>query len=142
MSEKIISKNKGIGSINNIIKTISAAFKTQEKPIAPLPPPLILSGANLRVGLSSKAIAGRVISRLSEAGLPVGDVYADGPNTFEAALTITIEEIISAMLTEAKVELVIPPGTNVTTVGLGNLGIPVISQGATTNMGVGNGVIR
>jgi len=38
--------------------------------------------------------------------------------------------------------VVIPPGVSVTTTGVGNLGAPVISQGATTSMGVGNGIIR
>ena len=38
--------------------------------------------------------------------------------------------------------VVIPPGISVMTVGIGNLGIPVVSQGVTTTMAVGDGIIR
>jgi hypothetical protein len=55
---------------------------------------------------------------------------------------IRIEEIINAVLTEAKVDVVIPPGISVMTIGVGNLGAPVVSQGATTTMGIGDGIIR
>jgi hypothetical protein len=51
-------------------------------------------------------------------------------------------EYKKALLNEAKIEVVIPPGVQVLTVGPGNLGGAVISQGATTSMGIGNGVIR
>jgi hypothetical protein len=40
------------------------------------------------------------------------------------------------------VDVVIPPGISVMTVGVGNLGAPVVSQGATTTMGIGDGIIR
>jgi len=33
-------------------------------------------------------------------------------------------------------------GIAVTTTGVGNLGAPVVSQGATTAMGIGDGIIR
>jgi hypothetical protein len=36
----------------------------------------------------------------------------------------------------------IAPGVQVTTTGVGNLGGPIISQGATTNIASGGGVIR
>jgi siroheme synthase len=55
---------------------------------------------------------------------------------------IRVQEIINALLTEAKIEIAIPPGVAVATVGVGNLGAPVVSQGATTNIAVGSGVIR
>ena len=72
----------------------------------------------------------------------VGDVFGDGPNTAQAMELIRIQEIMNALLNEAKIEVVIPPGVSVTTVGVGNLGIPVISNGVTTNMAIGSGVIR
>jgi hypothetical protein len=99
-------------------------------------------GAKLRPGVSAQAVASRIISRQSEAGRQVGDVFADGPNNEEAMELIRIEEIINAVLTEAKVDVVIPPGISVMTVGVGNLGAPVVSQGATTTMGIGDGIIR
>jgi hypothetical protein len=129
-------------SINGIINIILSAFNTPQPPLTPLPPPLILTGAKLRVGLSAQSIASEIISKQSNAGRVVGDVFADGPNVEEAMELIRIQEIINAVLTEAKVEIVIPPGVAVTTVGVGNLGAPVVSQGATTNIAYGEGVIR
>jgi hypothetical protein len=137
-----LTSNFNLSSISGVLKLILTAFSIPEEPVSPLPPPLIMVGAKLRPGLSASAISARIISRQSEAGLPVGDIFADGPNTSEAMLTIIIDEIINSILTEAVVNVVIPPGISVTTVGVGNLGAPVVSQGATTIMGIGDGIIR
>jgi hypothetical protein len=134
--------NISMGSISSILSIINSVFNISKQPVTPLPPPLLLVGANLRPGVTSSEVASRIISRQSEAGLVVGDVFGDGPNTAEAMELIRIEEIINALLTEAKIEVVIPPGISVTTIGVGNLGAPVVSQGVTTNIAVGNGVIR
>lgn len=132
----------GVGSIRNIINIILSAFKAPKPPVTPLPPPLLLVGGLQRPGISSSEIASRIIARQSEAGLIVGDVFEDGPNTAEAMEVIRIEEIVNALLTESKIEIVIPPGVQVMTIGTGNLGAPVVSMGATTNVAVGYGVIR
>lgn len=129
-------------SISGVLNVVLNAFLIPEAPLTPLPPPLIMAGAKLRTGLSAQNIAAEIISKQSNAGRVVGDVFADGPNVEEAMELIRIQEIINAILTEAKVEIVVPPGVSVTTIGVGNLGIPVTSQGSTTTMGVGSGVIR
>lgn len=131
-----------LSSISGVLNLILGAFSIPSEPIQSLPPPLILIGAKMRPGLSADAIKARIISRQSEAGLPVGDVFADGPNTSEAMISIAIDEIINAVLTEAVVNVVIPPGTQVSVIGVGNLGAPVVSQGATTANAVGDGIIR
>jgi len=133
-----------LDSISGILNIITSAFSIPETPISALPPQLIVSGGKLRPGLSAQSIASRIISRQSEAGngRQVGDVFSDGANVEEAMELIRVEEIINALLTEAKVDVVIPPGTQVTTTGVGNLGIPVISQGITTDNAVGDGIIR
>jgi hypothetical protein len=131
-----------LGTVSGVLNTLLAAFNIPQAPIAPLPPPLIMLGSVLRPGLSAKMIAARIISRQSESGRQVGEIFADGPNVEEEMEIIRIEEIINAILTESVVNVVIPPGVSVTTTGVGNLGIPVISQGATTTMGIGNGIIR
>ncbi len=138
----IPSSGFNLFSINGVLNTINSAFLIPDTPVAPLPPPLIMFGAKLRPGLSAQSIAANIISRQSEAGRVVGDVFADGPNVEEAMEVIRIQEIINALLNEAKIEVVIPPGVQVTTVGVGNLGAPVLSQGATTSMVIGDGVIR
>lgn len=134
--------NFSLNSISGVLNLILMAFAIPDSPVSPLPPPLILAGAKLRPGLSSQAVAARIISRQSEAGRQVGNVFADGPNVEEAMEVIRIEEIINALHTEAVVNVVIPPGTAVSTVGVGNLGAPVVSQGATTAMAIGDGIIR
>ena len=132
-------------SISGVVNIILSAFKTPTQPLTPLPPPLILTGAPLRIGLSSKDIASYIISRQSNAGTlgrPVGDVFADGPNVEEAMELIRVEEIVNALLNNARVDVVILPGISVTSVGVGNLGAPVISKGHTYTNGVGSGIIR
>jgi hypothetical protein len=145
-TEKKEDINGGSGfntnSISGVLNVILSLFSVPSEPVAPLPPPLIMVGAKLRPGVSAQAIASRIISRQSEAGRQVGDVFADGPNNEEAMEVIRIEEIINSILTEAKVDVVIPPGVAVTTIGVGNMGAPVISNGVTTTMGVGDGIIR
>ena len=129
-------------NIKNIVDIILAGFKLPVQPVTPLPPPLITLGANLRPGLSSKEIAAKIISRQSQAGAPVGDIFDSSNNVSEAMELIRIEEIISAILTQSKVDVVIPPGVPITSIGIGNLGAPILSQGVTSSFGVGNGIIR
>lgn len=143
MGDKPIpSSGFNLGSINGVLNTILSAFSAPETPVSSLPPPLILIGSKLRTGLSAKEIAANIISRQSQAGRQVGDVFADGPNVEEAMEVIRVEEIVDALLNKAVVNVVIAPGIQVTTVGVGNLGIPVVSQGATTAMAIGDGIIR
>ena len=129
-------------SISNVIEVLKAAFTVPNKPITPLPPQLLVAGAILRPGLSPRTITSRIIARQSEAGAPSGDIYSESSNVMESMTTIMVEEIISALQLDAKIEIVIPPGVQVTTMGAGNMGGPVISQGATTNIASGSGVIR
>ena len=129
-------------SITNVIQTIRAAFTMPQEPVTPLPPPLIMIGGSLRTGMSAKQIASRVITRQSEAGAPVGDIWGDGENPMEGLITIMCEEMVSSIQTEAKVDVVVPPGISLTGVGAGNYGAPVIIQGYTTNYKEANGIIR
>ena len=131
-----------LDSISGVLDVLLAAFSLPQEPVEPLPPNLIFTGARLRPGLSAKTIAARIITRQSEAGLIAGDVFADGGNTAEYMELIRIEEIVDALLNDAVVNVVIDPGVTVQTVGVGNLGAPVVSFGATTSLGIGNGIIR
>ena len=140
--KQIPNNGFNLSSISGIMNTILGAFNIPNTPVAPLPPPLILTGAKLRSGLSAESIAAEIISKQSDAGRVVGNVFADGPNVEEAMEAIRVKAIIDALLTEAKVDIVINPGISVNTVGIGNLGAPVVSQGATTSIGIGDGIIR
>jgi len=129
-------------SIGNIINLIMGAFDAPEEPLPPLPPQLLLLGSNTRPGLSPRGVASRIIARQVDAGAPVGNLFTENGNISELMELIRIEEIIKALQMTSKIEVVIPPGVQVTTIGVGNLGGPVISQGATTNIAIGTGVIR
>jgi len=140
--EKLIpSSGFNFSSMNGILNLILNAFLVPDIPVEPLPPPLVMVGAKLRPGLSAQSLAADIISKQSNAGRVVGDVFADGPNVEEAMELIRIQEIINAILTQSKVDVVIPPGISVLAVG-GNAGGPVVCQGATTSMGIGDGIIR
>lgn len=128
-------------NITKVLDILKSAFSFAREPLTPLPPQLLLTGANLRPGLSAIEIASRIISRQSEAGAPVGNVFADGQNISEKMELIRVQEIINALLLEAKIEIVIPPGIQVTAVGA-NAGGPIVVQGTTTNIAAGSGVIR
>ena len=141
-TKPIPSSGFNLSSINGILNIILSAFSIPQTPVEPLPPPLIMVGAKLRPGLSAQSIASEIISKQSDSGRVVGDVFADGPNVEEAMEVIRVKAIMDSILNEAKVDVVIPPGVSVSTVGFGNLGAPVVSQGATTSMGIGDGIIR
>jgi len=128
--------------MKTVIETLKAAFNIPRTPINPLPPQLLVVGATLRPGLSPTNIASRVIARQGEAGAPAGDIFSENNNIMEPMIVIIVEEVVNALMTEAKIEIAIPPGVQVITTGVGNLGGPIISQGVTSNIASGSGVIR
>ena len=128
--------------IKTIISAIKGVFANANPPLEPLPAPLIISGTELRPGLNSRVIAARIIARQSEAGAPQGLLNDGSQNVAEAMEVIRVEEILNALLTEAKIEIAVAPGVSVNTTGVGNLGAPVVSQGATVSIISGNGIIR
>jgi len=75
----------------------------------PIPTPMILVGVPKRGGLSAIKIATRIISRKSEAGLPVGPLPNGNTNPDEIMERIRIEEIIRALQEDAIISVAIPP---------------------------------
>jgi len=136
------SSGINLGSISSILQIVLAAFSFPQQPTTPLPPPLIMLGGSMRTGMSSKQIASRIISRQSEAGAPVGDIWGDGENVMEGLITVISEEIVNSIQTEAKVDVVVPPGISLSGVGAGNFGAPVVIQGYTTAYKESNGIVR
>jgi hypothetical protein len=128
-------------SMTNVLDLILSLFKRPQKPLTPLPPPLLLTGAQLRPGITASEIASRIISRQSESGALVGNVFNDGDNIAQAMELIRVEEITNALLNEAKIEIYVPPGIAVQAYGA-NAGGPVVCVG-TTISGIGcSGVLR
>ena len=127
-------------SISNILKIILGAFRMFQKPAQQIPPPLLLVGKNMRPGMSARNLAARVISRYeSDAGVPMGDVYGDGPNKEALKVRIMAEEMVAMLQTEAKVDVAIDPGAIQITAS-GSAGpVPVVVQGANTLYATGAG---
>jgi hypothetical protein len=124
-----------IGAFNKLLKIQTVGAPTN------IPSPLLLIGAPRRSGLSPTAIASRIISRKSEAGLPVGALPSGGVAPDELMERIRVEEIIKAIQQESVVTVVIPPGTTVTGSGASPAG-PVTIVGTTITLTKGFGVIQ
>jgi hypothetical protein len=130
-----------MNNLKSVLDAISALLRTSISSAPIIPPPLILVGGAQRPGMNSILITTRIITRKSEAGAPVGPLSSGSESVDEKMERIRIEEIVNALISEARITIVIPPGTPVTTVG-GNAGGPVLSQGVTTNYTQGYGIIQ
>ena len=124
-----------LGAFNKILKLQTVGAPTN------IPSPLLLIGAPRRSGLSPTAIASRIISRKSEAGLPVGALPSGGVAPDEIMERIRIEEIVKAIQLEMLVTVVIPPGTTVTAAGASVAG-PVTVVGSTITLTKGFGIAQ
>jgi hypothetical protein len=130
------------GSISAIINGFDKILKLSTVGGAPkVPTPLILIGAPRRPGLSPTKIASRIISRKSEAGLPIGVLPSGVVNPDEIMERIRIEEIIKAIQEDAIISIAIPPGTTLSAAGIGPSG-PVTVFGSTIMYASGYGVIQ
>lgn len=129
--------------INSVLKAISSAFSVMKQPADSLPPPLIMTGAKMRTGLSARDMAARVISRFSEADAVSGEVFQDGNNIMTALEVIRMQEIINAIQTEVKVTVVIDPGAIlIQSQGIGFAGTPVNSVGTNPMMVTAQGIVQ
>lgn len=130
------------GSVESIISGFQAVLSIRT-PIGAsrVPTPLILFGAPQRSGLSPTKIASRIISRKSEAGLPVGALPSGGVSPDEIMERIRVEEIIKALQQEANITVAIPAGTTLTAAGTSPAG-PVTVFGSTITLTTGFGIIQ
>ena len=133
----------GISSMSKVLNLLSSAFNLPRKPAPKIPPFLLLAGAELRPGMSARELAANTISRMeSEAGIPMGDIFGDGPNAVKSVMLIQAEEQISHIQTKAKVSSVIKPGSvQITAVG-GNAGGPIVVQGSNTSITETSGIMQ
>lgn len=125
------------------IKTVLGLLKGVISPSTPskaLPTPAVLAGGRLKSGLSAIDIASEIIRRKKDIGIPISPLPSGGDNLDLMMETIRVEVIIEALLKDARIQVAIPPGTNVTVAG-GNAGGPMVSQGVTTTITGAFGVI-
>ncbi len=129
-----------MGTIGVIASLLKNSFKPPKK-LKPMPKGLILTGTKFRNGISSIDIASKIIERKKEIGVDIGPLPSGAKNIELQMEVIRVEEIVNAILTDAVIELEIPPGTQLTAAG-GNAGGPIVVQGATTQLVKCNGIIR
>lgn len=122
---------KGLSSISSILNMILSVFNIGQTPAQTIPPFLMLAGAELKPGMSGRELAANVISRMeSEAGIPMSDIFADGPNAMAAAALVQAQEQISHIQQKASIQTVIKPGAmQISAVGA-NAGGPIVVQGS------------
>lgn len=136
-TDKSINDSPDLSSISTILNIILGSFKMLQTPALQIPPALLLVGKNSRPGMSARNLAARMISRYeSEAGVPMGNVFSDGDNKGAIMLLVMAEEIVSMIQTEAKVDIVIDPGSiNVNVTGsagpipIAGLGVNILYVG-------------
>ena len=129
---------------SGIFSTIANLFKNvfiTPAPLKPISKEKILTGVKFREGLSAIDIASRIIDRKKAIGIDIGALPSGADNIDLIMETIRVEEIINALLTKAKIEVAVPPGTNVISKGA-NAGGLIITQGTTTSISKGEGIIR
>jgi len=130
------------GNIESLLGGFQKILKLQTKGSpTTIPSPLIIAGGSSKPGLSPTKIASRIITRKSEAGLPVGALPSGGVSPDELMERIRVEEIIRAIQEDAVITVAIPPGTTVNASGV-NAGGPVSVFGSTITITTAYGVIQ
>lgn len=97
--------------------------------------------AKARPGLSSEILSSAIISRFPEAKIPNGPLIGGTPNTMEIFVKIVCEEVVDAIQSDMRIDVVTDAGATVTATG-GNAGGPVQSVGATVAPHTGIGIAR
>jgi len=94
-----------------------------------------------RPGLSAEILAASITSRFPEAKIPNGPLLGGTPNSMEILIKIISEEIVEAIQSDMRVDVVTDAGATVTASG-GNAGGPVVCVGATVAPHTGIGIAR
>lgn len=108
------NSSNGLGSslstIGGVINLLKGIINTPKTPLPPLTTTELLGSLRFS-GLSPIEIATSIISRKASAGIPTGPLPNGEDNIDLKMERIRVEEIVKAIQTTAKVEVVILPGT-------------------------------
>ena len=129
------------GNILDIFNVISNTLNSLRTPPPEIPQLLLLTGSKFRPGLSPALIASNIISRQHEAGAPAGVLPSGNKNIAELMEIIRVEEIINAILNDARVDIAVAPGIALQAIGA-NAGGAMTCIGTTIALGSGTGIIR
>ena len=123
----------------SILSSLLNLFKLPTTRSTRIPSVLILGSD--KPGLSPSKIAARIIQRQAEAGIPVGPLPSGEISPDEIMERIRVEEIVSALVIEAAIDVAITPGTVIQGTG-GNAGGPVQVAGTIVGVASGKAAIR
>lgn len=134
-----MAKTNSINGISSILRNI---FKLAKPKLPEVPPFLLVAGAKLRPGLSAKTIAANIIKRQSEANAHSGKMADGSDNIMEKMYVIIVEEIINAIVYNARVDIAMDVGSIKITAQGTNAGGPMLTQGTNLMPASGCGTIR
>jgi hypothetical protein len=106
----------------------------------PVPPPIILM-SQTRSGLSPLKITQAILAKKKELGLPTGNLDDGSVNYDDIIIKEIVTQIIKAIQEDARITVVIPPGTPLIASGA-NAGGPILTHGATLSFAIGGGLIE
>jgi len=139
---RCLDTNDGKINFKNYKSVISGLLNLFKMPMSmsqTMPTPLILA-TKAKPGMSPSLIASRIIKRQSEAGLPVGPLPSGQTSPAEIMERIRVEEMVSSLTSESRIDVAIQPGTSIQGTG-GNAGGPVQVIGTILGIASGNAQI-
>ena len=95
--------------------------------------------AKARPGLNAEILTAAITGRFEEAGIPTGPLVGGTPNVMENLIKIMMEELVSAIQTDMRVDIASDAGATVQASGA-NAGGPVVAVGATIVPHTGVGI--
>lgn len=128
-------------SIDSICTSISNAIDKARTPIMTIPAILLICSAIMRPGLSPMTIAAKIIRRQAEIGAPVGAAADGSSNLSEAMELIRVQEIVSALKMDSRVQVGLPIGGIQILATGSNGGGPIVVMGFNINIPRGDGII-
>ena len=131
-----------MGWINRIADGIDKAFSTVRKPLATLPPLLLICEVSQRPGLSTIALASSIIQRMPEAKIETGVNNCGAPNKNNKLIRIVCEELIDEIKNNARVTCILE-NTKLNSLGSGvNAGGPLVVSSVNTSLTSMDGIVE
>ena len=137
-------------SLLTSVKTISSLIKglfTTSTPLPRIDNISIKMGLNYREGLSAMDITTAIMTAKGKLGIPIGPLPSGASNIDNIVEKIRVEKMVNALLTKAKIEIIIPENQIVVkTNGITSSGEAVQGMGVNSlpilGIARGGGIIR
>lgn len=128
--------------VQTISDAIDSAFNFIRPALVEIPSLIMLCSVIQRPGISVINIVANIIRRQAETGAYVGMLPDGSPNVVEKLYHVIVDEIVKEIRLNARVDIVIAPGS-ITSFGTGaNAGGPITIFSTNTNVISGKGIVR